>query len=440
MNHLNNLGQMAALAAFCLVPVQLLAAQAAGDPNTFQFGLSAGATYSDNVGRTTANKDADTSVDAGLFATLRHDRARLTASLDADLNYQARSGGAYPDTLNGGLAATAAYKLLNDRLTWVVEDNFGQALLNSQDAVTPLNTQNLNVFSTGPDIVLPLGLRTSVTAQGRWTDTSYEESDFGTRRLSGTVGFARQLGEYSSLSLNGSTEKTRYKNLPSSGDYETRSVYLAWSATGARTVLEVNVGSTSLKDQVDSTGSMTFSLGVERQLTSRSSLSLDAGRNYGDAGDALQRGQSFRDVSSEERPIEASADPRRSDYLSVGWGLEGQRSGLALSADWRKESQTRSADQNRKSLSGRLQVTREVGPRLGLDFHTSYHTEDFVSASIEFDEWDVGLGMNWAVTRAVGVNLAWDHFVGDGDTSLGAGARDYSENRISLRLTWSPGQ
>jgi hypothetical protein len=440
VNQLNTLGRVLALTAFCTAPVRLLAAEAAGDANTFQYGLSAGATYSDNIGRTSTNKDTDTSADAGFFATLRHDRARLVASLDADINYQARSGGVYPDTLNGGLAAMVAYRLFHDRLTWTVEDNLGQALLNAQDAVTPGNTQNLNVFSTGPDVVYPLGARTSLTAQGRWTDTSYEESDFGTRGLTGTVGIARQLGEHSSLSLNGSAEKTKYKNLPSSSDYDTKSVYLTWSATGARTTLDLDAGYTSLKGQLDSTGSMTFALGVERQLTSRSSLSLNAGRDFGDAAGALQRGQEIGDVSSGDRPVEATADPRRSDYFSVGWGFDGQRSGLSLSADWRKDTQTRSVDQNRKSLGAGLQVTREVGPRLGLDFHTNYRTEDFSTAAVEFDEWDIGLGMNWSIARGVGVNLSWDHFVGDGDTSLGAGTRDFNENRYSLSLSWSPEQ
>jgi hypothetical protein len=439
VKYLHTWGRVATLATLCAIPVQLLAAEAGGnDANTFQYGLSAGATYSDNIARTSADKDTDTSVDAGFYAALRHDRGRLDASVNADLNYQARTGGDYPDSLSGGLAARAAYQLLHDRLTWVAQENLGQALRDSRDAATPGNSQNLNVFSTGPDIVLPLGARTDANLQGRWTDTSYEESDFGTRRLSGTIGLARQVGEHSSLSLNGSMEKTKYKELPSENDYETRSVYMGWSATGARTVVDFNVGYTRLEDQLNVSNGMTYSLGVQRELTSRSNMALRAGREFGDAADELLRSQRIRDVSIGDRPIETAADPRRSDYVTANWGFEGARSSLSLSGDWRRDVQTRSVDQNRRSLAGRLQLTRNIGPRLGVDFHTGYRTEDFTTASIEFDEWDVGVGVRWSVTRAMGLNLAWDHYTGDGDTSLGPDTRDFSENRISLRLTWSP--
>src|SRR5690606_7753696 len=114
----------------------------------------------------------------------------------------------------GGIEGRAAYRLLHDRLTWVAEDNFGQTLIQPHDVATPDNTQNVNVFATGPEILLPLGQRTSISLRGLGTDVSYEKGDLGNRRLSGTVGIVRRMGARSSLSLQGSTEHIMYKSLP----------------------------------------------------------------------------------------------------------------------------------------------------------------------------------------------------------------------------------
>src|SRR5690606_26399115 len=152
------------------------------------------------------------------FAVFEHERERHTLTVDADLGFESHSYGSYSDSLVGGLAAGATYRLLRDRLTWVAEDNFGQALIESRDTITPDNTQDLNVFSTGPDIQFPLGPRTALTLQGRWTNVSYQESSYGNNRLSADLGLQRRLGLRSTLSINGSTEEVRYKSLPSDSD------------------------------------------------------------------------------------------------------------------------------------------------------------------------------------------------------------------------------
>ena len=340
-----------------LLPAFVAAAEPDPEGGRFSYGLSAGVTHSDNVARTDTAEESETSGEAGLFASFAYARQRYEASLDADLQYRTHSFGNYSDQLVGGAAANARYRMFRELVTWAVEDNLGQALIESRNTATPDNTQNLNVFSTGPDINIPLGSRTGINLQGRWTAVSYQKSDFGNRRVYGSVGLSRRIGQRATVSLNGSTSHTEFSSLPSSSDYDVRSAYLGWNVEGSRTRLGLNAGYSTLKDQLDSSGGATLSLELTSKVTTRTTMSLHAGRDYGDGSDALRREQGIGGVSVTDRPVAVSSDPQRADYATVSWSAAGSRGGLTLSADWRREDHSRSADLDRRSVGGRLGLT-----------------------------------------------------------------------------------
>ena len=193
-----------ALQVATLLPMTALGAEEGSSrPN---YAVSAGVIRSDNAGRTDTNQQSETSLEAGLNGGWSYDRGRIRGSAAADLQYRTHSYAGYEDQLLGGLMANVQLEMLRDRLQWVVQDNLGQSLIDSQDVATPSNTQNVNHFSTGPSLHLPLGARTEVAINGRWSDVAYEDSDIGNRRLSGELSLIRQIGEHSSVSLNGSTD------------------------------------------------------------------------------------------------------------------------------------------------------------------------------------------------------------------------------------------
>lgn len=433
-------GIAATAAATVMLAISGNAAEPAGDARDgFRIELSAGATHSDNAGRTdSAGESTETSFEAGLVAGVRQDRPRLSATLDADLRFMTHNYGDYPDQLNGGLTGRLQYELLNERIAWVVEDHFGQSLLNAQNTVTPGNTQNTNVFSTGPNFTLPLGQRTEMFVQGRWLTVSYQYSNFDSNRLSGMLGLERQIGERSSLSLAASTQHATFRDLPSDADYDIHSAYLQWQARGARTTLQARAGYSRVEDSLDSSSGTVFGLQLSRELTTRTSLALDAGRSYGNSADALVRDQDIGGVSAGGRPATASADPQRSDYATLSWILDAERSGLRAAMNWRREQHLRDTSGDRRALGASLQISRRISQRMEAEFHSGYNAEDFRLADVEFDEWNAGLGLAWSISRFVGISASWDHHVGSGDTALGADTREYSENRYSLRLNWTP--
>lgn len=428
-----------ALTAFCMAAAVSAHGAQPSPPTDLGYGLSLGATRTDNAGRAAEGSGSETSFEAGFNADLRHQRNRLAARVSADLAYRTHDYGEFEDELLGGLAAEASWRFA-PWLSWVAADNFGQSLIDSRSTARPDNTQNTNYFSTGPDIQLPLGARTILMLQGRWSDVSYQESDFGTRRRSGTVGLQRTLSQRVGISLNVSTDDVDYKSLPSASNYDIHSAYLGWQATGGRTTLSLRAGGTRLEDAVDSAEGALLNLDLQRELTARSSLLLNAGRSFGNSADLMRRDQGLGGVGTGagDRPAITAADPQRVDHVRLSWVLRGDRMSVNTAVRWEREAHRQEHELNRRLLGGALHTTRRLGPRASLRFSTAYFREEFRIAAIESDEWSVGLGLHWAASRTVGLAVDWAHMVGDGDTSAGPDTRDFTENRYTLRLTWSP--
>jgi hypothetical protein len=403
-----------------------------------KYSLRAGATHSDNVSRTAENERSDTTADIGLNFGFERDGGRLKADLAGDLVYRRYFQDTYDEDLTGGLTAAATYWFVPSRFSWIVQNNFGQTFIDPRDVETPDNRQNTNYFTTGPDLTLPLGSRTSLTIGARWSDASYETSDTDDQRLLGTISLVRRLGARSSVTLGGTTERIEFQNPIFDESYDRHSGHVGFDAQGARTTLSMRAGYTAVHYLGETTDAPLLSLSITRRLTARSSLSLDAGTNLTDSADAFRRDQGIRGIVIGNDDAVVSQDPFRSDYATLGWSLDGVRTSLFLSGDWRRDDHEREDSLNRDSVSGYLRVARRLSARLSADLDGTWRREDYADADVEYDEWAVGLGFDWRLSGSWSMSLRGEHIVGSGDTIFGRGMRDYDENRISLSVTFAP--
>jgi hypothetical protein len=412
-----------------------LAAGATAQETTFS--VSVGATHSDNIGRVGVNEQSDTIAEAGLQLGLARE-GRLETDVSVDLQYLTYLDDTFDDELVGGLSGRLNFAFVPDRFMWIVEDDFGQSFIDPRDIETPANRQNLNVFSTGPTVVLPLGTRTELSISGRWTDVNYEESDLDSERLVGTLALSRAMGDTSSLSLNASSQRVEFDAAPPNSDYDLHSVWLGYRARGVRTTLALSGGVSSLHDFGDSSDGPLFDLTLTREVGARSSLSVNAGTRFYDAADSFVRDRGLQDIVTGNEDAVPARDPFQQDYLTVTWTLEGTRTTLELSADWRDEEREVDASFDRESTGLGLELSRRVGARTGVSVFGRRTEDDFNSSGVDYDEWSVGMGLDWSLSDTLALGLRAEHFEGSGDTLAGAGTRDYEENRVTLRFTYSP--
>jgi uncharacterized protein (PEP-CTERM system associated) len=183
-----------------------------------------------------------------------------------------------------------------------------------------------------------------------------------------------------------------------------------------------------------------FHVSLTREMTARSTLSLDAGTELNDSAEMLRRDRGISGLSVGSEDAIASSDPFQQDYATVAWALEGERTTLRLSADWRREDHEVDVSLDRTSIGAGLSLSRRISPRLTATLDGTYDMEDFDVSGVDFDEWSAGAGFDWNFSENYSVSIRAEHYDGSGDTSTGSGLRDYEENTYSLRFAYSPGR
>lgn len=402
------------------------------------FGASVGATHSDNILRSATDEQSDTSIDAALQSRISGRTNRLDSELSVNTAYRRYSADSYPDDLAGGLDAAFTYWFSPQRFGWVLEDNFGQTFIDAREVETPNNRQNTNFFSTGPDLLLRVGDRTDVSLGGRFSMATYEETQADDQRYRGTVGLIRRLGMRSSLSVTGSYEDIQFKDDATVDGYARTSASLGFSTRGAHTTLKVEAGYTSLSGLGNASGGPLFNLSLIRELTSRSSITLNAGTSFTDSAEAFRRDRSFGGVLLENDLNPVAADPLQSDFVSLLWALRGSRTTVTVGGDWRSDDRETLAELDRDSVSARVSVTRRLSPVLEVVIDGAWRDEEFARSGVSFSEASGGLGFNWFVSRTLGLSVRGNHSRGSGDTTGAFGSRDYTENRYSVSVTYTP--
>ncbi|MCW5570590.1 MAG: hypothetical protein KIT78_05805 [Steroidobacteraceae bacterium] len=401
-------------------------------------GLTIGAFHTDNIRRESTDEESQTVGELGLRLGWTRNAGRLNGNVDANLAYREYFDDAYDSDLQGGFNGRLVYWFLPERLSWEFQDNYARALIDPRNVDTPGNQQNANYFTTGPDLRLAIGDRTSVLIGGRWSDAYYEDTDAGNQRLSGSLGIERRMSERSTLSLNATAERVEYDDDTLASDFDRQSGYLEFANQGARTRLSVRAGGTVLHDFGDTTSGPLLNLTMERQLSARSTLTLNAGTELTDSADAMRREQQIGGVDIEgDHPI-ISAGQFQSDFVSLAWALEGARTTLDLAVDLRSEDYEGDATLNRDALGATAAWVRRLSARLSWRVFGGWTTQDFDRSDVKFDEWNAGTGFDWLLTETVGVTLLGERFEGSGDTLGGANQRDYTENRVTVRLTYTP--
>ena len=416
-------------------------AGAAADRDQLSFSVGAGSFYSDNVGRTPTDEESDGAANVGLRFAYRRDKRRFDALIDSDLEYREYFKSTYGSDLVGGLTGTLNYWLLPDRLAWAVEENFGQTYTRLTDVETPDNRQNVNYFSTGPNVFLPITDRTELRGQARWAKSSYGETETtSSHRFTGTLGLVRRLSEHSLVSLNGSGEKVEYDNLPDGSDFTQRSAFLGYEAEGARTTLTAQGGWTTFTAPNGDHGGLLANASVSRKIGARSTLALTLGTGMTDAAEAFRRDQTLGGVVKGNEAVTNSPDPFRSDYATLVWNLSGVRNRFAATTEWRRDvGQGNTTVQERAEVGSHVELSRRLTPALTGSVEGVYRRDKFADSGFHFDEWSIGPVLNWAFARSLAVTLRYDYFRGSGHAVGQGDVRDYTENRVSVAFSFGSG-
>ena len=312
----------------CLAPVPAGAAE-------WGASVGSGITYSDNLQQA---EDGDA---AGLATTdVTGQVIGIGDNYDVDVEaaviWREYFDSAYDSDVLPQFRGEANWAPAPERFVWTVRDNFGQVALSPGEILQPIDRQDINVFSTGPAVTVPLGQRTNLQLAGLFSDVYYENDESDYDRLGGSVTLEREISGNQVAFIRGFTNRTEFKD-DQFDSYDVTGVYLGYEGLGARTEVSAEVGVEELHDQGDAEQGLHLALDFDRSLGERSSASLRLLSQYSDSADVFAVDQDLQPILGGVTNVQVSGDPIRLDLALVQLNWDGARTSTGLYASWSNE-------------------------------------------------------------------------------------------------------
>jgi hypothetical protein len=442
------------------------------------YGVDAGVGESDNVTLVSNDKVSQTIAIADVDFALKEQTRLLQANATGDFSDLNYLQGAYGNQFLGRFDGLGRVALVPGRLFWVVSDDFGQAAIDPYTPTTPTNLEQVNYFSTGPDLSMTIGGVNFINASARYSRTQYQTSPFNSNRLSASLDFGHDVSAGAAISVNGQFERVMFSNTELNSDFDRSSGFGRYELHGARTDLVVDVGVTSIRQGAppESEATTTESLGdgivpnaglspqatgsttgglvkvqLTRKLSAAASLTLTAGRELTDAAasfSTLQSGSAggatLGAVGNGSTPAAQTSSSYTDNSASVRWQYLRNRTAFTLDARWEKDNYPGEPLLDVSRPSAGFSVKRRLTRALRVELIGRWYKSDYSNvvltpaesqfASANYNDWQVGGSLIWRYGRWLEVRLRGYH--DSHDVVTGAGG--YGEDRVFLTVGYRP--
>ncbi len=145
---------------------------------TLTYGVDAGVGETDNVTMVHGGKVSQTMAVADADFDYHEQSSRLNVDAKGNFTFLDYLQNAYHDELLGRFDGNANLALIPEKLTWMLQDNFGKMAIDPFTPVTPTNIENVNYVSTGPDLALRFGGLSFLNISARVSRVQYQTSPF----------------------------------------------------------------------------------------------------------------------------------------------------------------------------------------------------------------------------------------------------------------------
>ncbi len=408
---------------------------------TFLYGVDAGVGESDNISLVPNHKISQTVAVADFDFAFKETTRRFDVDAKGDFSYLDFVEGAYGSELIGRLDGVGRAVLIPEHLSWVLQDDFGQAQIDPFAAITPNNRENVNYVSTGPDLALRLGHTGFVDVTARYARTEYAVSPFDNSRYTASAAVGVPISAQSSASLNGTTERVLFSDTLVNTDFSRSSAYGHYETAGARTTIMANLGVTRVQESFKAMSGPLAKLELSRVLSSASKLTFDFGRDLTDATTSFANlnvgaiSVNTNTVSAiSAAPAAVTSTNYTVTYASANWQYIRNRTTLSLSGRWEKDAYDGlpALDLTRDTADARIE--RRLTQALSVQLHGSVYRTAY--ANLDSTERDalIGTALTWRKGRGLEVRLRYDH-VNRAVSGIGTG---YGENRAFLTVGYRP--
>jgi hypothetical protein len=404
------------------------------------YGADVGIGESDNVTLVDTNKVTQTMAIADLDFDLKEQSRRFDVDAKGNFSYLDYLQNAYDNQLVGRFDGRADVSLIPEHVTWVLTESFGQAQIDPFEAVVPTNLENVNYVATGPDFAFRLGPTVFLDLSARYAKTTYQTDPFDSNVINASVALGRALSAQSSISINGSFERSLFENTEVNTDFDRSSVFAHYEIQGARTNLTANLGATKVDQGLVSFTGPVAKLQLSRKLSSVSTLTFTVERDITDGSAAFGSLQSGAIGGIVTAPAAVSQSNYTVTSGSVGWEYARNRTTIGVTGSWEKDSYDGLPLLDVTRGSAEFKFERRLtsvftGQLIGRLYRSDY-------ANTDFSETDglVGAALIFRKGRGLEIKLRYDHSSrnASGPGVVPGVSNGYSENRAFLTIGYRP--
>ncbi|MGA2562873.1 MAG: hypothetical protein ABSF96_04865 [Steroidobacteraceae bacterium] len=417
-----------------LAVASFLALIPAARAESWSYGVDVGVGATDNVSLVSTDKTSQTMAMADVDFALQQQSLRLDSALKGNFSYLDFLQHAYSGELIGRFDGLAHLLIVPERLTWTLQDDFGQAQLNPFSAPTPANRENVDYLLMGPDLTLHMGSTGFLDLSARYARAQYQTSPFDSNRVLANLAWGLQLSAGSSLSLDGNAERVMFDNTAVNTDFERNSVFAHYEAQGARTVLLASLGASEVTAGGASTSGPLARLSLTRTLSAAAKLTLLAGREFTDASASFSALQTGAIGAISSAPAPQTSASYTSTYASVGWQYGRNRTTLAVSARWEQDFYEGQPLLDNGHSGAELKLDRQVTRALSAQLFGSLYYTDYAHANYTTQDELVGMALTLRQGRGLEYRLRYSH-VSRIATGIGTG---FNENIAFLTIGYRP--
>jgi hypothetical protein len=428
------------LGVMLMIPVPVVA-QLAAETRT-NVGFRVGAAYSDNLRRDASEESAVFGF-AGVDLGISRDTPRTNFNIDGNVYRNMYDSDLVGDETTGSVNARFNYQLVPQVFHWTFANNFGQVRRDPFRAAAPGNREHLNVFSTGPNLFLPLGRRNRAVVSARYMDRRYWDSErLDSEAVSAEAGVYRTLTPTQELGLVGSGRRIEHDN-ELIDPYYIYSAYTSYSREMPQGRLSLQVGANAL-DFADRTRlGVLLGFNMVRELTARSTVTVRGRREFQDTSDVFrgrQRAPQERiDDPLDEDEFDGSGElgltsnPLMRTTVTVGYRLARPRGTVNVGAGLGDEDYQREGERDRRTLSLNGGMSWQFSPLTTGRIGGNYRLESFRRIGLRGHDFRINAGLVRELGQQLDISVDYQY----GRRLSGRGT-EFAENRASVSLRYTP--
>jgi len=402
-----------------------------------RYGVAAGIGASDNINLSATQRKAQALTAANFFFDLIRTGSRLQLSAlgnFSDIDYLEH---AYGNQVLGRFDGIANLDIWKNHLKWLVRDDYGDTQVDIQEALTPRNLQRVNVFSTGPDLMLRPTISSFVELQGLYSRSAYQTSPFDGQSEMGSFTLGHEFSPSSSLSLVGQVQQEHFEDRLVNTNYEIRRYFGHYELKGARTHVDLRGGLGQSNDTGSWKSSPIVGLSITRDISPYSSISLSGGRDYSNATKSFAALASSLTGDITVGPAAQTTANAVRTYGNASWGFHRLRTTFDVYGGWERNEYARGSQFDVIRSDVGLRLGRRLSQRFSANILASAYRARYVEQAFTDTIGTLGGNLIYRPGKWVVISGRYDHQFRrpSGGVSHDLG---YDENRVFIMIGYYP--